>query len=90
MILPSQRRAPAARLRALLASCIVGIRMGVWSARSPARVVQSSPVSVLQTIPSLALLAFLIALFNRIGMIRRSLRCFYMVCCRSYVIRTVA
>jgi len=54
----------------LLASCIVGIPLGVWSARSPAARRAIIPVvSVLQTIPSLALLAFLIALFNRIGMI---------------------
>jgi osmoprotectant transport system permease protein len=52
----------------LAASCIVGIPLGIWAARSRAahRVVLPV-VGVLQTIPALALLAFLIALLNQIG-----------------------
>ncbi len=53
---------------ALAASCAAGIPLGVWAARSgAARGVIFPVVSVLQTIPSLALLAFLIALLNQIG-----------------------
>jgi osmoprotectant transport system permease protein len=52
----------------LAASCIAGIPLGIWAARSgAARGVIFPVVSVLQTIPSLALLAFLIALLNQIG-----------------------
>ncbi len=52
----------------LAASCAAGIPLGIWAARSrAARGVIFPVVSVLQTIPSLALLAFLIALLNRIG-----------------------
>lgn len=52
----------------LIASCIAGIPLGVWAARSPAagRIILPL-VGVLQTIPALALLAFLIAVLNRIG-----------------------
>ena len=52
----------------LAASCGVGIPLGIWAARSAAayRVILPA-VGVLQTIPALALLAFLIALLNRIG-----------------------
>ena len=52
----------------LAASCGVGIPLGIWAARSPAayRVILPA-VGVLQTIPALALLAFLIAMLNRIG-----------------------
>jgi osmoprotectant transport system permease protein len=52
----------------LAASCVVGIPLGIRAARSPAahRVILPA-VGVLQTIPSLALLAFLIALLNQIG-----------------------
>ncbi len=52
----------------LAASCAVGIPLGIWAARSraAARVILPA-VGVLQTIPALALLAFLIALFDRIG-----------------------
>ena len=52
----------------LAASCLAGIPLGVWAARSDAaqRVIIPA-VGVLQTIPSLALLAFLIALLDRIG-----------------------
>ncbi len=54
----------------LAASCIAGIPLGVWAARSgAARAVIIPVVGVLQTIPSLALLAFLIALLDRIGML---------------------
>ena len=49
-------------------SCGVGIPLGIWAARaSAARAVIFPLVGVLQTIPSLALLAFLIAALNRIG-----------------------
>jgi osmoprotectant transport system permease protein len=52
----------------LAASCAAGIPLGIWAARSgAARGVIFPVVSVLQTIPSLALLAFLIALLNQIG-----------------------
>lgn len=52
----------------LAASCAAGIPLGIWAARSGmARRVIFPVVSVLQTIPSLALLAFLIALLNQIG-----------------------
>jgi len=52
----------------LAASCLVGIPLGIWAARSSAahRIILPA-VGVLQTIPALALLAFLIALLNRIG-----------------------
>jgi osmoprotectant transport system permease protein len=52
----------------LAASCLVGIPLGIWAARSTAarRVIIPS-AGVLQTIPSLALLAFLIAALNQIG-----------------------
>jgi len=52
----------------LAASCAAGIPLGIWAARSAtARRMIFPVVSVLQTIPSLALLAFLIALLNQIG-----------------------
>jgi osmoprotectant transport system permease protein len=52
----------------LAASCAAGIPLGIWAARSAAaRNVIFPVVSVLQTVPSLALLAFLIALLNQIG-----------------------
>jgi osmoprotectant transport system permease protein len=52
----------------VLAATIVGIPLGVWSARSAAagRVILNL-VGVLQTVPSLALLALLIALLGTIG-----------------------
>ena len=52
----------------LAASCAAGIPLGIWAARSRAayRVIVPA-VGVLQTIPALALLAFLIALLDRIG-----------------------
>ena len=54
----------------LAASCVVGIPLGMWAARSTAaRRVIFPMVGVLQTVPSLALLAFLIALLDRIGML---------------------
>ena len=53
---------------ALGLSCAAGIPLGVWAARSStASAVIMPAVSILQTIPSLALLAMLIALFNQIG-----------------------
>ncbi len=55
---------------ALAASCAAGIPLGVWAARSlPARRLIFPTVGVLQTVPSLALLAFLIAALGRIGTI---------------------
>ena len=54
----------------LAASCVVGIPLGIWSARSHlAYRVIIPTVGVLQTIPALALLAFLIALLDRIGIV---------------------
>jgi osmoprotectant transport system permease protein len=52
----------------LAAAVIVGIPLGVWAARTP-RAAQPilSIVGVIQTIPSLALLAFLIPLLGSIG-----------------------
>ena len=52
----------------LWASCAVGIPLGIWAGRSSTayRVIIPA-VGVLQTIPALALLAFLIALLDRIG-----------------------
>lgn len=54
----------------LAAAMIVGIPLGVWAARSDA-VAQPilSTVGVIQTIPALALLVFLIPLLGRIGTI---------------------
>lgn len=52
----------------LAASCAAGIPLGIWAARSAAARRAIIPaVGVLQTIPALALLAFLIALLDRIG-----------------------
>ena len=52
----------------LTASCIAGIPLGIWAARSiAARRVIFPAVGVLQTVPSLALLAFLIAALDQIG-----------------------
>lgn len=52
----------------LLLSAAVGIPLGIAAARSPkAQTFIMPAVAVLQTIPALALLAFLIALFDRIG-----------------------
>lgn len=53
---------------ALALSSAVGIPLGIWAARSTAAHAVILPsVGVLQTIPSLALLAFLIAFLDRIG-----------------------
>ena len=52
----------------LALSVAVGLPLGIWAARSRgARLVIFPLVGVLQTIPALALLAFLIALLDRIG-----------------------
>ena len=52
----------------LALSVAAGIPLGIWAARSrAARIVIFPLVGVLQTIPALALLAFLIALLDRIG-----------------------
>ncbi|BDI29178.1 ABC transporter permease [Capsulimonas corticalis] len=52
----------------LLLAVLVGVPLGVWAARAPAA---SGPiltvVGVIQTIPSLALLIFLLTLFHAIG-----------------------
>ena len=54
---------------ALAMSVGVGVPLGVWAARSTrARPLILGVVSVLQTIPALALLAFLIAALGQIGM----------------------
>ncbi len=52
----------------LAASCVAGIPLGIWAARSTAAHRVILPLmGVLQTIPALALLAFLIAVLDRIG-----------------------
>ena len=52
----------------LAASCAAGIPLGIWAARSTtAHRIILPLVGVLQTIPALALLAFLIAVLDRIG-----------------------
>jgi len=54
----------------LAASCTVGIPLGVLAARRPrAGAAILGITGVIQTIPSLALLAFLIPVFNRIGVL---------------------
>jgi osmoprotectant transport system permease protein len=52
----------------LAGSVVVGVPLGIWAARRPgfAKAILSI-TGVVQTIPSLALLAFLIPVFNRIG-----------------------
>jgi len=52
----------------LAAAVLIGIPLGVWAARAPraARLILST-VGVIQTVPSLALLAFLIPLLGSIG-----------------------
>lgn len=53
---------------ALAMSAAAGIPLGIWAARLPlAQAIIMPAVGILQTIPSLALLAFLIALLNQIG-----------------------
>lgn len=55
---------------ALALSVAVGVPLGVWAARSPLmRPLILGLAGVLQTIPALALLAFLIAAMGRIGMV---------------------
>jgi osmoprotectant transport system substrate-binding protein/osmoprotectant transport system permease protein len=52
----------------LLLSVTVGVPLGVWAERAPrARGMILGAVGILQTVPALALLAFLIAAFDRIG-----------------------
>jgi osmoprotectant transport system permease protein len=54
----------------LLLSTMVGVPLGIWCAASAAARRWVLPaVALVQTIPSLALLAFLIALYARIGML---------------------
>jgi osmoprotectant transport system permease protein len=55
---------------ALAASIAVGVPLGMWAARAPRLgAVIFAIVGILQTIPALALLAFLVAGLNRIGMV---------------------
>ncbi|HKA42103.1 MAG TPA: glycine betaine ABC transporter substrate-binding protein [Burkholderiales bacterium] len=52
----------------LVLSITVGIPLGIWAQRAPrAQAMILGAVGVLQTVPALALLAFLIAAFDRIG-----------------------
>jgi osmoprotectant transport system permease protein len=52
----------------LALSVAVGVPLGVWAERAPrARGTILGAVGILQTVPALALLAFLIAAFDRIG-----------------------
>jgi osmoprotectant transport system permease protein len=52
----------------LVSSIAVGIPLGIWAQRAPrAQGIILGAVGVLQTVPALALLAFLIAAFDRIG-----------------------
>ncbi len=52
----------------LALSVVVGLPLGVWAERAPrARGTILGAVGILQTVPALALLAFLIAAFDRIG-----------------------
>jgi len=54
----------------LAASIAVGLPLGLWAARAPRTGgVIFAVVGVLQTVPALALLAFLVAALNRIGML---------------------
>lgn len=54
----------------LAGAVAVGIPLGIWAAKSPAaRQPILALVGVIQTIPSLALLAFLIPLLHRIGVV---------------------
>ena len=55
-------------LASLVPAIAAGIPLGIWAARSPrAAPVIMAVVGVLQTVPALALLAFLITLMGRIG-----------------------
>jgi len=52
----------------LAAAVLIGVPLGIWAARAPAAAQPIlGTVSVIQTIPALALLAFLIPLLGRIG-----------------------
>src|SRR5262249_37836398 len=52
----------------LALSVAAGLPLGIWAHRAPrARGIVLGAVGVLQTVPALALLAFLIAAFDRIG-----------------------
>jgi osmoprotectant transport system permease protein len=55
-------------IASLLPAVAVGIPLGIWAARSPrAAPAIMAAVGVMQTVPALALLAFLITLMGRIG-----------------------
>jgi osmoprotectant transport system permease protein len=59
-------------------SIVVGIPLGIWAQRSPTAGRWILPgIGVLQTIPSLALLAFLIAAFGQIGALPAILALFF-------------
>ena len=63
---------------ALMLSIFIGIPLGIWAQRSPRAGRWIVPgTSLLQTIPSLAMLAFLIALFGRIGALPAILALFF-------------
>lgn len=71
---PDFRRLTAEHLvlvfASLAAGVAVGVPLGIWAARSPsARQTILSLVGVIQTIPALALFAFLIPLFRQIGVL---------------------
>lgn len=62
----------------LILSIVVGIPLGIWAQRSPNAGRWILPgIGVLQTIPSLALLAFLIAAFGQIGALPAILALFF-------------
>jgi osmoprotectant transport system permease protein len=72
----------------LLAAILIGVPLGVLAAR--ARWLAAATLTgagLLQTIPSLALLAFLVPLLG-IGVGRRSSLCSSIACCRSCATRT--
>jgi osmoprotectant transport system permease protein len=57
----------AARIRSLAAAIVVGIPLGVWARARRALRSRCSHGRLIQTVPSLALLAFLIPLLGAIG-----------------------
>ena len=72
---------------ALAMSVGVGVPLGVWAARSTrARPLILGVVGVLQTVPALALLAFLIAALGQIGMAPAIIALFLYACCPSCAI----
>jgi osmoprotectant transport system permease protein len=57
---------PATRVRFMVLSVVAGVPLGIWAERAPGGR-DTGRTGVLQTVPALALLAFLIAAFDRIG-----------------------